>query len=210
MRRKSDGWNIVLAGLWNRAIFTPEWVNQLLFHEPEVETLLSIMPYLPIIYRNRQVAIEVSGARLVFRPRRLDDTSLRQAESMAHAVLDKLRDTPLLAVGLNFAFVEDNPTQTLVRLFNFGDNPQVVEAGWDLQERRIVRKIVQGGDTLNLALIFDGREVTIEFNYHTEATSNETAREAVRNRLIRLRDLSAELLERAYHLELAPEGNSDG
>jgi hypothetical protein len=210
MRRKTDGWNVVLAGLWNRAIFTPEWVNDLLFHEPEVETLLSIMPYLPIIYRNRQVAVEVSGARLVFRPRRLDDASLRMAETMAHAVLDKLRDTPLLAVGVNFAFIEENPDPNLVRLFNFGDNSRVVEAGWDLQERKIVRKMAQEGDTLNLTLAFDGRAVTTEFNYHTDTTSNETAREAVRNRLLRLRDLSIRLLEQAYQLELAAEGNGNG
>jgi hypothetical protein len=210
MRRKTDGWNVVLAGFWNRAIFTPEWVNELLFHEPEVETLLSIMPYLPIIYRNRQVAVEVSGAHLVFRPRRLDDPSLRLAETMAHAVLDKLRDTPLLAVGVNFAFIEENPDPNLVRLFNFGDNPRVVEAGWDLQERKIVRKMAHEGDTLNLSLAFDGRAVTTEFNYHTDTTSNETAREAVSNRLLRLRDLSIRLLEQAYQLEFAAEGNGNG
>lgn len=104
MKRKSEGWNIVLAGMWNRAIFSPQWMNDVLFHEPEVETLLSILPHLPIIYRNRQVAIEVSSMRLVFRPRQLNDECLQALEAMAYAVLDKLRDTPLHAVRGEFRF----------------------------------------------------------------------------------------------------------
>ena len=38
MKTKPEGWNIVLAGFWNRAIFTPEWVGKWLFQQSEVET----------------------------------------------------------------------------------------------------------------------------------------------------------------------------
>lgn len=207
MRRKPDGWNIVLAGLWNRSIFSPEWVNDLLFREPEIETLLSVMPHLPIIYRNQKVAMEVSAGRLAFRPRRLNDACLQAAESMAHAVLDKLRDTPLMAVGINFAFVEDSPNSRLINLFEFGDNARLVEAGFELQERRIVRKIARGGDTLNLTLLSDGGAVTAEFNYHTDTTNNEAARQAVSQRAVRLRDESCELLRQVYRLEITEEDN---
>jgi hypothetical protein len=208
MRRKPDGWNIVLAGLWNRAIFSPEWVNELLFREREVETLLSVMPHLPIIYRNRQVAMEVSSGRLVFRPRQLDDDCLRAAERMAHAVLDKLRDTPLLAVGVNFSFVEKTPSRHLIRMFEFPDNRDLVEAGCDLQERRIVRKMLQGPDTLNLTLLFDGKAVTAEFNYHTDTPNNVTAREAVHERTLRLRDAASGLLRQVYRLEVNEEDDN--
>lgn len=206
MKRKPEGWNIVLAGLWNRAIFTPAWVSELLFHEAEVETMLSVMPHLPIIYRNRQVAVEVSSARLVFRPRRTNDDCLVAAEQMAHAVLNKLQDTPLLAVGVNFAFVEENPG-ALVRLFDFTDNTDIGDAGWDVQERRIVRTMRKDDDTLNLTLVFDGQTLKVELNYHTETNSNQTAREAVDGRAIRLRDKGLELLNQVYHLELAAEEN---
>jgi hypothetical protein len=201
MKRKADGWNIVLAGFWNRAIFTPEWVNELLFHEAQVETLLSIMPYLPIVYRNQQVAIEVSTPQLVLRPRRLDDQSIQMAETMAHAVLNKLQDTPLLAVGVNFAFIEDAPHHELVRLFDFRDNAAIGNAGWDLQERRVVRRMLQESTTLNLTMVFDGQAVTIEFNYHTSTTKNDKAREAIHNRVLNLRDASLKLISDVYHLE---------
>ncbi len=208
MRSKQDGWNIVLAGIWNRAIFTPEWVGRLLFHQAEVEILLSILPQLPIVYRNNQVAIEVASPRLVFRPRRLDDECIQAAEGMAHTVLDTLRDTPLMAVGVNFAFVESNPRRDIMRLFDFRDNAAIIEDGWDLQEHRIFRRIQRGGDTLILTLVFDGQEVTVEFNYHTETTNNETAREAIHNRVLGLRDSALQLLNQVYQLEVA-EGEDD-
>src|SRR4051794_6937811 len=109
MIAKKDSWNIVLAGLWNRAIFTPEWVGRLLFKQTEVETLISIMPHMPIIYRNQQVSMEVALSRLVFKPRSISEASLMAAEDMAHKVLKILQDTPLLGVGVNFNFTESEP-----------------------------------------------------------------------------------------------------
>jgi hypothetical protein len=71
---KKDNWNIVLAGFWNRAIFTPDWVGRVLFNgQRDIDTLISIMPHMPIIDRNRHVALEVAGSRLAFRPRTLDE-----------------------------------------------------------------------------------------------------------------------------------------
>ncbi len=208
MIRKADGWSIVLAGIWNRAIFTPDWISRVLFHEPEVETLLSILPHLPIVYRNSQVAIEVSTPRIVFRPRRLDDACIQAAEGMAHTVLNALRDTPLIAVGVNFAFVESTPRRDLVELFDFADNAALVEVGWDLQERRAVRRLQKGGDILNMTRVFDGQEIVIEFNFHTETSNNETARAAVNQRVIRLRDESIRLLKEVYRLQ--PVEGEDG
>ena len=106
---KKDNCNIVLAGLWNRAIFTPEWVGRLLFKQVEVETLISIMPHMPIVYRNTQVAMEVAPAVVAFRPRTLNDECLRASENMAYKVLDTLRDTPLMGVGVNFGFTDSDP-----------------------------------------------------------------------------------------------------
>lgn len=207
MRRKADGWNIVLAGLWNRAIFTPQWVNDLLFHESEVETLLSVMPYLPIIYRNKHVAIEVSTPKLVFRPRKLDDATIEMAATMAHGVLNKLQDTPLLAVGVNFGFVEESPRKDLLRLFSFPDDPRLAESVGEVHERSVIRRIRQGDATLNLTMTFDGQAVKIEFNYHTDTTNNDKAREAIQGKVLGLRDASLRLLTETYHLE---EEKNDG
>jgi hypothetical protein len=77
-----------------------------------------------------------------------------------------------------------------------------------MAERRITRKIEQGSDTLNLTLLFDGQDLAVEFNYHTETTDNATARAAVDHRAIRLRDASLRILDETYQLEPV-EGDGD-
>ncbi len=203
MTPKQEGWNIVLAGSWNRAIFTPDWVNRILFHEAELETLISIVPLMPIVYRNLQVAMEVSSGRLIFRPRRLDDACIQAAEGMAHLVLSTLQDTPLTGVGVNFSFTENKPRRDLSKMFDFQDNAGLGEYGWVIQERRVVRRMQHGDDVLYLTFVLEGENLAVEFNFHTETVVNASAREAVHDRAIRLRDSSLQLLNDLYQLQPA-------
>ncbi len=205
MKIKQDGWNIVLAGIWNRAIFTPEWVGQVLFPETrnEVETLISIMPHLPIVYRDKRVAVEVSSFRLVFRPRQLDDECLQAAEKMAHVVLSKLQDTPLIGVGVNFAFVEDAPGPDISGLFDSADINLLSDNDWATQDRHLVRRLQRGTDILNLTLGFSDGNVTFEFNFHTETTDNDAASKAVDKRVLNLKGVSIQLLNSVYKLQYA-------
>jgi hypothetical protein len=207
---KKDNCNIVLAGLWNRAIFTPEWVGRLLFKQPEVETLISIMPHMPIVYRNRLVAMEVAPARLAFRPRALTDESLRASEEMAYKVLDTLRDTPLIGVGINFGFSESEPRRDLVALFQIGDSSSLTADGWETEERRLVRRLQKGCDILNLTLALGGGNLDAEFNFHTETTDNAVARAAVQNRIVALRDSVVRLLDKTYELQVEWGGEDNG
>lgn len=52
MTPKQEGWSVVLLGSWNRMIFTPEWVSARLFHQPEIETFVALMPNMPLIYQH--------------------------------------------------------------------------------------------------------------------------------------------------------------
>src|SRR6266404_6334469 len=119
MTPSQDGWNPTLAGFWNRMIFTPEWVCPRLFPGPQIETHFALFPLLPLIYRDEQVVMEISALRLVFRPRILDDdVSLLRAETMARTALTALPETPVQAVGINFAFRESIPPGHVLAMFN--------------------------------------------------------------------------------------------
>lgn len=210
MKRKPEGWNIVLAGIWNRAIFSPEWIATRVFkNETELETLISLMPHMPIIYRNEKVAIEIMTARVALRPRQLNDDCISTTETMGHAILSSLPETPLTGVGVNFAYVEESPPAALLDLFNLGDDNDLTGDDGELKERRLTRRLKLRDDVLNLTLIYDNQNVTIEFNFHTETNSNPVACDALNNRVSRLRDKSLELLENVYQLTLEDEDNAD-
>jgi hypothetical protein len=205
MQKKREGWSIVLAGFWNRMIFTPEWVGPRLFGEnPEIETVVALLPILPIIYRDNQVAVEISSARIVCRARNLEDeAALRRSGTTAGIVLDALPETPVQGVGVNFAFREEAPPGELLDLFGFADNPRWVEAGWEMGERKIVRQLTHDGDTLNLGFTLNGGQLDIDCNFHTVPDNNAGAVSAVEpNRVIQLRDLVTRSLGELYGLEL--------
>jgi len=186
-------------------IFTPEWVGPRLFSEnPEIETVVALLPILPIIYRDNQVAVEISSARIVCRARNLEgEAALRRSATIAGVVLSALPETPVQGVGVNFAFREETPSGELLDLFGFADNPRWVEAGWEMGERKIVRQLTRDDDTINLAFTLNGGRLDIDCNFHTAPDNNAGAIAAVEpNRVIQLRDLATRSLEELYGLEL--------
>jgi hypothetical protein len=207
MISKQDAWGIVLAGHWNRMIFTPEWVGARLFHQEEVETQIALLPIFPIIYRHEDVVLEASGPRLIFRPRFNSNQSLEAAQRMAVTVLDDLPNTPLLGVGINFSFIERNPPPALLALFNLGDGRLIARAGWETSETKVTRKLTGPIGTMLLSLGQDADGVTLDFNFHTEtpgtaAAATEAARAAVAGRVVQLRDAALGFVHDIYRLQL--------
>jgi hypothetical protein len=129
---------------------------------------------------------------------------------MAHTVLGTLQDTPLMGVGVNFGFVEEQPHRDLVALFDSADSGDLEGDNWAIEERSLVRRIGKDGDTLILTLTLGGGKLDVELNFHTETTENATAQAAVDHRVIRLRDAAVRLLDRTYNLQVDWEERGDG
>lgn len=211
MRVRSEGWNIVLAGFWNRLIFTPEWVRERLFAAQDFETYVALLPVLPVVFKGSSVSLEVVLARLLFRPQKVaNDHDFLQAEKMARAALIALPETPLQAVGINFSFVEDFPPDHLTSVFNDNDPTDLGTFGWSFKERKLTRQLVQGSEVLNLTLTYDGKAVTFDLNYHAEATNSQAALLAVsEGRVSALKKQSLDLLLNAYRIEFEEDGDDD-
>jgi len=218
MIRRADGWSIVLAGFWNRSIFLPEWALPRLFpqHEApghEVQTEVALLHAMPLIYRDPQVAMEISGVRLVFRPQVLNDECLTRCEQMARLMLGALPETPVHAVGINFGFREAVPPGHVLDMFNDVDDEELGRRGWAIGERKLVRKLTHGDDVLALAMTFGGEAVDFDFNFHDDTTTglNAAARRAVEEgRVLRLPAAVLELLRETYHLEIEDDNGGDG
>ena len=213
MIAKLETWGIVLAGHWNRMIFTPEWVGARLFHQDEIETQIALLPVFPVLYRHEQVILEASGGRLIFRPRFDSPVSLEAAERMAVTVLDDLPNTPLMGVGVNFTFEEKRPPGEMLQLFNLNDARKISRANWETPETKIVRRLTSELGTMNLSLGYENGIVCIDINFHTEATGatpavNKAAREAVFGRISGLRETAVKFLRDIYNLRFE-EGDDD-
>ncbi len=218
MIRRADGWNVVLAGFWNRSIFLPEWALPRLFprHDvpgSEVTTEVALLPALPLIYRDTQVAMEISGGRLAFRPQVINDECLLRCEAMARSMLVALPETPIHAIGINFGFREQLPPGHVVAMLNDVDDTELGQQGWTIDERKLIRELRRGEDVLSLATTFGGDAADFDFNFHSEAGvgANAAALRAVEEgRILRLRDAAVSLLRETYHLELEDDDDSNG
>jgi hypothetical protein len=176
-----------------------------------MEVEIALLPALPVIYRDAQVSMEISWGRLVFRPLNLaDDAVLLRAEGMALSMLRALPETPVQAVGINFGFREPAPPAHIIALFDEMDEADLEQQGWAIGERRLVRRLTRGGDSLALTMTYNGESVDFDFNYHTDTQANAVAQQAVEaRRSLRLRD-AVDLLRQAYHLEIEGEDDGDG
>ena len=129
---------------------------------------------------------------------------------MAHNVLAILQDTPLMGIGINFVFTEPEPRRDLVALFDLADSPALTDDGWDIEERRLSRRLSKRGDIMNLTLLLAGSNLDVEFNFHTETADNAVAQAAVDGRMIRLRDAAVRVLDKTYDLQVEWERDDNG
>jgi hypothetical protein len=206
---KLDNWSIVLAGHWNRMIFTPEWVSPRFFEgREELETMVALLPILPIIYRDNDIAIEVATSRVIVRPRNAADAILVRMEQVAVRILRELNNTPITGVGVNFGFVERNPTQELLDLVDLPDNPRLAQAGWEILDRKIVRQLRRAERIVNFTIAFSQNDVLLDFNFHTETRQNEVARQSIQDSVLRLRGTALGILTDQYRLQLTEDGEN--
>ena len=178
---------------------------------------MTLLQALPLIYSDTQVAMEISGGRLAFRPQVLDDECLLRCERMARDMLKGLPETPVHAIGINFGFREKLAPGHVVVKFNDIDDLQLGQQGWAIGERRIVRKLTNGGTALILGISLDGGSVDFDFNFHTNvenggnALANAVALQAVEEgRILQLRETASMLLRDTYHLDLEDEDDGAG
>ncbi len=212
-----DTSGIVLAGHWNRMIFTPEWVGEKLFHEDIILTEIAVVPGFPAIYRNNQVQLEASRARLLVRPRVDTPQAFRRSEGMAVEALAELPNTPLLGVGINFSFIENEAAPELLELFNLKDSGRIEKAGSEVADTRLVRTMTTEFGVMNLLLGYDTQRVVIDINFHTDPNSGGTnalkaniaAREAIEGKILKLKQGCIKFLENIYDLKLET-GANDG
>ena len=217
MNRRSDGWSLALAGFWNRAIFLPDWALPRLFPlhliaEYRVDIEVALLSALPLIYRDPEVAMEISHGYLNFRPQVLNDACLNRCERMARDMLVTLPDTPVHAIDINFGFREAHAPANVVAMFSEADSVQLSERGWATSERRAMRKMTQGGDTLLLTVTLTGEMVDFDFNFHTDTSGNNAMAQQsmAEGRILRLRDIAMGLLRETYNLVIEDENVADG
>jgi len=203
---KVDGWTIVIAGFWNRMIFSPEWLQA---HGilPEGQMLAAELP----ADLSGPPRLSFDGIRMTVDPRRLIlgtdailDDRLRRMEEVAVTILSQLSHTPIKGVGINFQWTDNDPPGEVLNCFNVADGARLGDAGLEIRETQIVRKIADGERVINLSLtLSDDHSIVFQFNFHGEVTSALAAGNFLKDRVLTSRSRATEILRTVYHEEAA-------
>ncbi|MCX7014343.1 MAG: hypothetical protein NTW86_17630 [Candidatus Sumerlaeota bacterium] len=203
MEPKSDGWTLVIVGFWNRMIFSPKWVGEGVFQKEELEILVPLSPTIPLVLRDEHLSLQVSDRRLILAPRLGFLRGMEDAEQKALRILERLPETPVSAVGVNFSFLESSPSESLLRLFNHDDDSQLESLRWRIEERTISRKLIQEDSVFNLTLRLDPEsQVELRANFDMQVDSAQKAKEILRGKSRACYSQFIEALSSAYQLHV--------
>ncbi len=196
----SEESTIVIVGDWNIAIFTPDWISGRLTESQEIEVQIPIGSLgQPPRLGFDALFLRVLPDRLVLAPKDDRSGALAQLERVSTKVLEDLDHTPVRAVGVNFCFLEENPTEQLLGAFRLADQDYLSDQGAALETTTIKRKLIIQEKILNLTVERGNRgSVTILMNFHKNVTSSLEAADFLRGATEGLRVLAATLIEHAY------------
>ena len=165
---------IVLAGAFNPAILTPNWVakNALGYEKDrafQVQVLAPVGGAIGVAHRFSFDGISYSptlqNVMFYLDGKNIDECD--RAAKVAARILDELPHTPILGVGFNFGFVVKDPSPALLDLLQgsaelagaFPGGAQVVSRGWS-------NALTWLDSLVTIQCHFDGSIVNIDANFH--------------------------------------------
>jgi len=203
-----DKWNIVVLGMWNPHVFSPQWMAKHLFEKEEIEigVEMALAPGLParfavegvkVLVREDRLAVGVDGE--------LTDDALERMAKVAGDILRKLCHTPVSAVGFNFSWSEDDPPDQFKDLFRSRDIGPIADGGFEILERsfRRVLKEATTGETVSVTCFYpESGEARVDFNFHEDVEGAAAGLAMIEKGVLGRRDTAQRLVQSVYGFEL--------
>ena len=184
-------------------IFSPEWLQARgITHAGQPLSLeISANFASPPRMAFRGLTLRVDSQKLVLGTDSPQDDRLADMEQVIGTILDELPHTPVAALGINFQWTEQHPPLPVLRCFDTTDAGSLAEAGLEIGQSSVIRRLNDHGRMINLNLTLNGGEVYFDFNFHHEVASAVEAGAAIQGAVISSRDRALEILQTVYELE---------
>ncbi len=196
--------NLVVAGTWNVAIFSPQWSGKRFRELDGTETIQ--VEYATdhggtrVRYSSEDLILTPLPDRLVVGFKELEDHILTKAEKLVLRILDDLPHTPVSGLGINFSFTEEDPGDELVEIFRSGDREKLAEMRYPILSTGLSHTLKCEPGVLNISLSFDQDQgnVSARLNFHHELSSAQEAPRIFGERALRCQSIAYDILETGY------------
>lgn len=148
------------------------------------------------------LVLEMQSSRICLRVCADNDEQLLRARTCAIRILTDLPHTPVTGVGINFSFIDTQPSAGLLARFNLADNGALAEQEWIVSTSTLHRELKKAGAILNLSMNLDNAgRVKFDLNYHTTPANAQAAREALELDIVARKNESTQLINQVYYTE---------
>jgi len=196
--------SIVVPGSWNPAILTAQWAKSNLLdgNTPTIEVLATARGLLTqLAYDGVKILIIPDQAQVALAT--FTDDSINLAEAVITRLLDRLPETPVLGLGVNFGFDDTSESGAINRLLELKDDIAMI--GTAVTSKTVARRL-EFHDTKRVVNLTIGRSVDgvvhIDFNHHYDVAAAKAASDALKGQAVYARDLSLRIAESVYGLKL--------
>jgi len=196
-------WTIVMVGQWNPAIFSPDWVARNLVHEDSIETQIAVGPIARNVrYQTTNLLVIPQQDRLIIGCRNVEAATLIEMERCARTALELLSHTPINAVGINFGFIENDPSAEILRTFDLADTGILGDAGYQVGATDITREIeIAPNLVLKLRMQLKDGRVHFHFNFTQQVRTAEEAAALLGGRVADYRGRAVGMLTAIFNLQ---------
>jgi len=174
--------SLVIAGAWNPAILTPQWVlKHGLGKDGPDQRVQVFIPAAPNMifeaprYALDELAFSVQPNAVVLSPSAITMEKLHILEDAAARTLAELRHTPVSGVGHNFEFRDQDPSAKHLEVFTKSrqDLADRMPGGWDAAAVSIAASFKNAAETvfMNMTRKFDAGCISVKFNFHHPVSS---------------------------------------
>jgi hypothetical protein len=182
--------SLVIAGAWNVAILTPDWVLKHGLQKKGEERVQVFFPAGPgLVFEFPRYALEdfsfvVRPDALILSPPGLESSKLEIVEDAAANMLDVLKHTPVTGVGHNFEFRDENSSPQHLGVFTAArqDIADSIPSGWSPAASTLASSFTNEGGKVIVTInrIFDANTVILKFNFHHPVSSVPQALQILR------------------------------
>lgn len=172
--------SLVIAGSWNAAILTPNWVlKHGLACTGEERVQIFFAAGTGLVFEFPKYTLDafsyiVRPDALIVTPPETTQSRVETVEEATAKMLEALRHTPVTGVGHNFEFRDSNPKVEASTIFTGArqDLADQMPTGWESAATNIVAsfKRADGNVIVNITRLLDAGTIVVKFNFH-HATS---------------------------------------
>ena len=195
MKPISNESSIVVVGLWNRFIFTQDWVFENLADKNEVRMEFPVSDLsLPYRYSFDDITFIPGADRIIVNPNVFTDSCFKKANELTVKITRKLPETPYKAYGFNISYIcdQDSPALAEMKMLSnekFTDTLSgiTIERRFELDDKTILN--------LTMSEIIEG--LFVKFNYHNQLKSKLNP-DDLENKFIGYKEKSEQIMSQVY------------